>query len=129
MSAHLNEDMTCNAAFLAVLFNCTKRNIGHFIDRGMPVLEMGKAGREHVFKGPWAVQWFLGMKICERLGKPLPGPLETVLLGRFNRGSEDFGSFNACQRNLKKLAKEMGYSARQYDGAVDYLLVNQLLRW
>jgi len=123
-------EFICNTAMLAELFGCTLRNIGHYIDRGMPVRDLGKAGREHVFNAPDAMQWFLGMRTCERLGRSLPGQLETALIGLFGIGRELSGqTFNERLQHGRSMAREMGYTPQDYDRAVDYLLANKLIRW
>ena len=131
MTAYLNkDDMTCNAAALGELFDCTSRNVLHYVDKGMPVLKRGKAGREHEFNASWSVNWYFGMKACEKLGRRLPRTLETTLTGFFCKGREMAGeTFNVYQRRARKIAEEMGYSRQQYDAAIDHLLAERLIRW
>ena len=120
----------CTAALLAELFDCTPRNIGHYISNGMPVRELGKAGREHRFNAVHSMNWFMGMKICERLGRSLPRTLETTMIGFFSLGGALSGqTFNERQSRARKLAAEMGFSADAYDRAIDFMLSNKLLKW
>ena len=114
MNARLDSDMTCNSAFLAGLFDCTKRHISNYVERGLPLLKRGARGTEHIFNGPLALRWFLGMRAIERMNKPLPPPLATVLCGIFFTGSEDWPSFSACLESARRLTKEAGYTDRQF---------------
>lgn len=121
---------TCNAALLAEMFDCTQRNIGNFIARGMPVKEIGKGGRGHVFIASHAFNWHFGMEVCQHWGRPLPGTLETCLAGFFAIGKAlRAGSFNERQHGARILAREMGYTSQQYDRAIDFLLAHHLIRW
>lgn len=105
------------------------RNIGHYIDRGMPVKKLDNAGREHIFDTPMTYQWYAGIRTCERLGKRLPGRLETMLARLFAFGRKNCGeTFNQRQKRVRKMGKELGYSTQDYERAID-LLSNALIRW
>ena len=124
------ENMTCNARDLAELFNSTPRNIGYHVDRGLPVYKVGKAGREHVFKLPWALHWYIGWEACREWGEKIPGQLETVLLG-YSVGKERFDDFTVegWLADARELAKDMGFSESAFDHAMRNLITGGLLRW
>ena len=123
------EDATCDARDLADLLDCTPRNILHMVDYGMPLFERGKAGKGHIFKVPWSMSWWGGWHACKRLGKPVPGTLETFLIGSSLAWGGPGMSFKEWLKNTQETAKSMGYSDHAFDSALLYVISKKLLQF
>ena len=123
------ERVTCDARDLADLLNCTPRNILHLVDHGMPVYKRGTAGKAHIFKVPWSLNWWGGWNVCNRQGKPLPGTLETVLIGSSLAWGGPGMSFKEWLQNAQEMASDMGYSDHAFDNALLFVISKKLLRF
>ena len=123
------ENATIDTRELAAMFDTTPRNILHIIDNGMPVYSRGKAGKDHVFKLPWALYWHAGWKTCRVWREKTPGPLETVLIGYALDNEYDGFSFEDWMHRARTLATDMGHSSQAFDQAVQYVISHGLIRW
>ena len=123
------ETGTCNAGFLAQAFRVTSRNVGYWVEQGMPTLRQSKGRRGHLFRFSWALYWHAGWSACRQWGKDTPGTLETCLVG-FAIDNDYHGySFEAWLIQAKALTSEMGYSIQSFEQALQYIISNGLIRF
>jgi len=94
----------------------------------MPIYKRGKAGRQHTFCFPWAFYWYAGWSACRTWEKPLPAPLETVLIGFATDHDYPGFSFIEWMQRAKELATDMGYDKRAFDAAMLHIITHNLIR-
>jgi hypothetical protein len=117
--------VTCNAGWLALIFDVTTRNIAYWVEKGLPTLSRGKSGRGHTFKVPVAFHWIIGMQVCAKWDVALPPPLETMLI---SYGLDIGDSFAEWYEYARKLAHDGGFSDARFDSALTFVMSNGLIR-
>lgn len=114
----------CSGAELSEIIGKSKNTIVEWTRRGLPC-ERGKAGNAYTYHVPHVILWMGAKRLLETLGRPLMDSLPMMLLGDQMMNHTD--SFAAWRPQASALAKELGFSDKDFDAALGELIQAGLL--
>ncbi len=119
-----------SGAGLAEFFGKSRNTISAWTDKGMPVYKRGAFGKEHQYNGRHAVCWYIGKEILEKKGRSLLNTLPTVLFGdAVTADDAEIHGYAQWRPRGLTLAKELGYSEKDFERALGELIESGLLAY
>lgn len=117
---------TVNGAELAEILGKSQNTITTWTHRGLPV-KRNKAGIGHSYHTPHVIAWLLAKRLLEHKEIPLLSTLPMCLLGVAMTEREGVSGFATWKPHGLKLTKELGYTERDFDGALGELIETGLI--